>query len=104
MIEDGAMGAREYCDDDDGYLAWLAAHPEGYVINIARGHYAGDARAHHAGCRTISSQIPRGRGWTRNYVKVCADGLGELERWAQRQVGRPIKSCGTCQPAQHGSH
>ncbi len=30
------MSAREFRDDDAGYLAWLAAHPDGYVMNIAR--------------------------------------------------------------------
>jgi hypothetical protein len=30
------------------------------VINIARSQNATEARVHHAGCRTISGQIPRG--------------------------------------------
>jgi hypothetical protein len=38
MVEDNAMSAREFHDDDAGYLAWLAVHPDGYVINIARSH------------------------------------------------------------------
>ncbi len=45
------MSAREFRDDDAGYLAWLAAHPDGYVINIARSQSATEARVHHAGCR-----------------------------------------------------
>lgn len=60
MAEDKAMSAREFRDDDAGYLAWLATHPGGYVINIACSHNATEARAHHAGCRTISGQNPRG--------------------------------------------
>jgi hypothetical protein len=43
--------------DDDAGLAWLAAHPEGYVINIARSHNATQARVHQAGCRTICGPI-----------------------------------------------
>lgn len=42
------MSAREFGDDDDGYLAWLAAHPDGYVINIGRSHSATAARVHRA--------------------------------------------------------
>ena len=29
-VEDKAMSVREFRDDDVGYLAWLAAHPDGY--------------------------------------------------------------------------
>ena len=92
------MSTRDFRDDDSGYLAWLAAHPDGYVINIARGHNAADARVHHAGCRTISGQIPRGNTWTGPYVKICAERLAELEQWAVAQVNRPIRRCGTCLP------
>ena len=89
----------EFRDDDAGYLAWLATHPEGYVINIARSHNATQARVHHAGCQTICGQISVGRGWTGPYVKVCAEHLAELEQWAIETVGQPISPCGTCRPA-----
>ncbi|MCW2690930.1 MAG: hypothetical protein JWR37_5820, partial [Mycobacterium sp.] len=95
------MSAREFRDDDAGYLAWLATHPDGYLINIARGHNATQARVHHAGCRTISGQNPRGGTWTGPYVKVCAEHLAELEQWAIDQVGEPIPRCGSCHPARH---
>jgi|GEM_PF-833573 hypothetical protein len=89
----------EYRDDDAGYLAWLAAHPDGYVINIARSYSATQARVHRAGCRTISGENPHGGPWTGPYVKVCADHLVELDQWATNQVGEPIARCGTCHPA-----
>lgn len=99
--EDKAMSTRKFRDDDSGYLAWLATHPDGYVINIARGQNATQARVHHAGCRTISGQNPRGGAWTGPYVKVCAEHLAELEQWAIVQVGEPIPRCGTCHPTRH---
>jgi hypothetical protein len=99
VVEDKAMSAREFRDDDGGYLAWLGAHPDGYVINIARSPNATQARVHHAGCRTISGQNPRGGAWTGPYVKVCAERLAELEQWSIDQVGEPIPRCGTCHPA-----
>jgi hypothetical protein len=64
LVEDKAMSTHEFRDDDAGYLAWLATHPDGYVINIARGHSATQARVHHAGCGTISGQNPSGGPWT----------------------------------------
>ena len=57
------MSVREFRDDDAGYRAWIAAHPDGYVINIARSHSATEARVHHAGCRTINVRThARARG------------------------------------------
>jgi hypothetical protein len=92
---------REFRDDDAGYLAWLAAHPNGYVINILRSHNATEARVHHADCRTINGQNPLAAGWTSQYVKVCAEQLAELDQWASDQVGGPIPRCQTCHPARH---
>jgi hypothetical protein len=101
VVEDKAMNAREFRDDDAGYLAWLATHPDGYVINIARSQNATEAHVHHANCRTISGQIPRGGGWTGPYVKVCAEHLTEVEQWAIDHVGEPIPRCGNSHPARH---
>ena len=28
----------EFVDDDNGYIAWLADHPDGYVLNCKRPH------------------------------------------------------------------
>jgi len=97
------MSAREFRDDDAGYLHWLAAHPDGYVINIGRGRSAAEARLHHAGCRTISGQNPRGGPWTGQYIKVCTEHLAELEQWAIDQVGEPIRRCGICHQGRHGA-
>ena len=36
--------AHEFRDDDAGYLAWLAANPEGFVVNIARNYSVSTAR------------------------------------------------------------
>ena len=94
------MTAREFCDDDAGYQAWLASHPDGYVINILRSHNASQARVHHAGCHTIRGQNPRAAAWTGLYVKVCAQQLVELERWATDHVGTSIPPCGTCHRAE----
>jgi hypothetical protein len=60
VVEDKTMSVREFRHDDAGCLAWLAAHPDGYVINIARSHSATEARVHHAGCRAISVRAHAG--------------------------------------------
>lgn len=85
-------------DDDDGYLGWLNNHPDGFVINIHRSDYTASARVHRASCRTIRGQNPARGGWTKEYVKVCAEHLPELEQWAIAHVGERIAPCGRCQP------
>jgi hypothetical protein len=98
------MTARVFRDDDDGYLGWLAAHPDGHVLNITRSHSKSAARVHHAGCWTISGQSPRGCGWTSGqYVKVCAEHLVELEQWVIDREGEPISPCGTCHRSAHAA-
>ena len=99
VVDDMAMSTREFRDDDAGYLDWLAAHPGGYVINIARSLNATQACVHHAGCWTISGESRRGSAWTGPYVKVCAEQLAELEQWAIDRVGEPIPRCRTCHPS-----
>lgn len=90
------MTVREFRDNDAGYLTWLAAHPDGHVINIARSHKATEARVHRAACRTIRGENPRGGTWTAQYVKVCAKQLDELDQWAVNLTGEPFPRCKNC--------
>jgi hypothetical protein len=98
-VDEDLTEAREFRDDDDGYLDWLAAHPDGYVINILRSHNPAAARMHTAGCWTIGGRILRGRVWTGQYVKVCADTVEELQGWAEGATGQPVSPYGACQPS-----
>ena len=85
-------------DDDSGYLDWLAAHPDGHVINIPRNHSATAARVHRADCRTINGQNPHKGAWTGPYIKVCAEQLADIQQWAADNVRGAIAPCGTCNP------
>lgn len=98
------VGVTEFRDDDEGYLAWLAGHPGGYVINILRGLTPGTARVHRAHCRTITGTPPRGGPWTGPYIKVCANELDDLDRWAAQYANKGIARCGICEPTDAGSH
>lgn len=95
-------GVTEFRDDDEGYLTWIARHPGGYVINILRGLNPGTARIHRAGCRTITGTPPRGGPWTGSYIKVCANQLDDLDRWAAQYADRAIARCGICEPTDVG--
>lgn len=94
---DVAVG--EFRDDDAGYLQWLAAHADGYVVNIVRSYGRSTARLHRASCWTINGQPSNGVALTGQYVKVCALQLAELDQWAIDQVGHPIARCGACHPS-----
>jgi len=83
---------REFRDDDAGYVNWLDAHPDGYVINISRSHRPTGSRMHRAGCRWIRS-TGQPRQQTRTYVKICAERVDELEQWAIDKMLEPIQGC-----------
>jgi hypothetical protein len=101
VTEDVTMSARDFRDDDTGYMEWLTEHPAGYVINIRRNHSPADARVHRAYCSTISIRQQGGkRSWTDQYVKVCAEHVTEIEQWAAEHVGAPILGCRICRPDQ----
>lgn len=87
----------EFIEDDKGYVAWLAGHPDGFVLNCERPPRPAYLMLHRATCWTISGAPARGRNWTVTYQKVCADTFAELSSWAG-QVGAPT-GCGFCTPS-----
>ena len=88
-----ARAVVEFKDRDDAYLAWVAAHASGYVINIGRSG-RGAAILHHARCGTIISRPP----FTDSYIKVCSPSLGPLDAWALQRNNTPAQRCGICRP------
>jgi len=85
----------EFMDNDQGYVAWLAAHPDGFVLNCERPPRPSSLTLHRSTCWTISRTS--GSNWTLNYQKVCADTFEEIASWAG-QIGPPW-SCGFCAPS-----
>ncbi len=82
-------------DDDRGYLDWLAAQPDGYVVNADRLPNASYLRLRRATCRTISGQPATGRAWTVTSTKVFGE-RQELVDWAKRAVSGDLSPCPTC--------
>lgn len=87
----------EFMDDDDGYIAWLAEHPNGFVLNCGRPPTPSYLMLHRAMCGTINGTPARGRSWTVIYQKVCANTKRELVDWAS-EIGvlQPCKLCKPC--------
>jgi hypothetical protein len=86
----------QFRDDDRGYLAWTAAHPGGYVLNIERSLNPSDARLHRADCHTINGQPARGKTWTGPYVKICSASAPDMNDWIRTHLPSQVRRCGTC--------
>jgi len=90
-----------FIEDDAGYLAWLEAHPDGFVLNCEKRPMARYVVVHRASCRSINptlATVPTGKSWTFAYRKVCAGDLDTLIRWSIAAAGPP-SPCGPCKPA-----
>lgn len=89
---------RRFERDDDGYVAWLAAHPSGFVLNTCM-HVTSDYLVlHRARCRTVNRPLAPSRSWTHAYGKTCSDTREELDAWALQRAGKPNQPCGICRP------
>lgn len=82
-------------DDDDGYLAWVAANPGLYVLNTERNPRPSYLVLHRATCHTINGSHARGLQWTGEYVKFCGS-RSDLEAFARDNVGGEARPCGLC--------
>ena len=88
---------HEFCDDDPGYLAWVASHPAGFVLNQPRLARSKALTLHRVGCAALA---PRdgADALTAGAVKVCGPSSGALEAWSTaRGEGRP-RACRRCSP------
>ncbi len=52
---------ERFSDDEPGYAAWLAAHPDGFVFNHFGGHHAAYNVIHQASCRHLHRAVDSGR-------------------------------------------
>jgi hypothetical protein len=93
-------GVLVFRDDEAGYLAWIARHRQGFVLNANRSPTPRYLILHRASCWTITGRPSRGAVWTSAYLKVCADDEAAIERWAQETVGTPPRRCSHCRLAQ----
>lgn len=104
---DGARMISRFVNDDPGYIAWLAAHSSGYVLNTFPHVTASYLVLHRARCRTVNRPLSDDRHWTHQYGKTCSDDRAELAEWARRETGKSLHPCGSClsaeTPAAEGS-
>jgi len=87
---------RRFERDDLGYVAWLAARPDGYVLNTHIHATSDYVILHRARCRTVNRPLAADRSWTYAYGKTCSDAREDLEAWALAEAGGPAQPCGKC--------
>jgi hypothetical protein len=91
-----------FLNDDPGFLAWTAANPNGFVLNVRRRPDPNYVVLHRATCKSISNERHAPDAFTgRGYRKICASSVAELQKAAQsegRSNGSFSKRCSLCQP------
>ncbi len=80
-------------DQHDQYLAWIAAHPNGFVLHFNKPR--GDTVLHTAACYYMTTLIPPAQCHT-NYRKICSDSRDELRAVAATQDNST--DCPFCHP------
>jgi hypothetical protein len=76
----------QFQDNDVSYLAWIAAHPDGFVLNVRRSADPEYVVLHRASCKSISTREQALGAFTaRNFRKICAASIAELQLAAERQ-------------------
>lgn len=80
----------------DGYLDWVRAHPEGFVLNLRDRADSNYVVLHRAKCWTISDSTKADGAYTeRSYRKGGAISVDDL-RTIARQEGRIDRSFSKC--------
>lgn len=87
-------------ESEADYVAWVRAHPDGYVVNTPRPRSSSRyLKLHHASCGTIGpARAAGGRLTGFQYQKVCSASQAELEDWARDIVEGELDPCGKCLP------
>ncbi len=75
-------------ESDQRFHAWCAAHPNGYLLNVAKTFRSNYMVLHRAGCRSFPLGAADGAYTEHAYRKVCADSRAALSAWV-RLNGRP---------------
>jgi hypothetical protein len=85
-----------FVDDETGYLQWMAANPNGFVINAPKRSGDFPDMLHRASCVHISSP-KRTNYTTTDFKKICSLDRGELLDWGAK-YSDDFRKCKHCKP------
>jgi hypothetical protein len=84
-------GVEIFVDREEAYLAWVDAHPRGFVLNATRNPMPNYLQLHGAWCSYVSSRHREPGAYTeRGYIKICAEDRQALETWAEITTGGQV--------------
>lgn len=99
QAEDADGQLVEFRNDDQGYVAWIEAHPDGFVVNTTRSHSRSYLKLHRATCRHVRVLQGGYSTWTSGeYVKACSPVRARLEQWAREVAGGELQAGCPCRP------
>lgn len=93
---------EEFIHREADYLAWVARHPNGFVLNAGSKPRAAYMPLHTATCRTVTQYQKSARkdAFTgRGYIKVCSNDPSALLVWMARYGAKNFsRLCSKCKP------
>src|SRR5579872_29253 len=105
MTERLKKDLRPFVDDDQGFIEWCHANPDGFVLNCFRRareimpHMLHSAIRHGELCQHFRDRSCAGgmqpHLTDRAYCKVCSLNRKALERWAAEKI-QNLKYCSSC--------
>ena len=85
-------------NDDRGFIAWVARHPQGFILNRYRSNGASSQVLHRAHCTLFRTSHDSPYAFTgARFIKICADNVEPLEAHAKR-IGGVLTRCRICNP------
>jgi hypothetical protein len=88
-----------FFNEDGPYLAWLARHRHGFVLDALRRPTRKRAALHRATCASIKKSNSKATHWTTGrHFKACSLDLDELLAWAHDEFSKEPVSCEACAP------
>jgi hypothetical protein len=85
--------------DDRAYLNWKGEHPDYFVLTSNRSLTPRHTVIHRATCTKVSVLTGNAKpgGFTRNYIKVGARTISELQAWVTRKRSDAgYRECAIC--------
>ena len=97
------MAVKIFDRDDNNYLKWMSQNPSAFVVNTMRRRNSNYFFLHRAKCTSIATttRLKKGAYTERQFIKVGAVDLNELEKWFKSNNSKfkgEFQICKICKP------
>jgi len=87
---------QTFDNDDAGYLQWVNANPNGFVVNVPKQTGAAPDMLHRSSCQHITTP-QRTNYTTTHYKKICSVDKDDLITWGAKDSSN-FQECKHCKP------